>query len=205
MTRLDHIPTFFVTALNPAAQKIPVSVLGATGVVGQRFVQRLVEHPFFEIRHLAASERSAGKRYDEACTWRIEGEGLDFAGLGDRIVEACDPKATSAPVVFSALDTEPARELEPEFAARGATVFSNAGAFRMTEDVPLLIPEVNPDHLELLAVQQQGRGYARGGVLCNANCTTTMLVMAIAPLHACLLYTSPSPRDRTRSRMPSSA
>lgn len=161
--------------------RIPITILGATGVVGQRFVRRLADHPRFEIAHLAASGRSLGKRYDEACAWRLSGE--PYAGLGDRVLRPCDPDATFAPVVFSALDTDPAREIEPAFAAAGALVFSNASAFRMAQDVPLLIPEVNREHLGLLKVQRTQRGW-KGGIVCNPNCTATMLALALAPLHA---------------------
>lgn len=160
--------------------KIPVTVLGATGVVGQRFLRRLAHHPHFEVAHLAASERSSGKRYGEACAWRLSGEA--YAGLADRVLEPGDPRHAFAPIVFSALDTEPARELEPAFAAAGSLVFSNASAFRMASDVPLLIPEVNAAHLELLKAQRGSRGW-RGGIVCNPNCTATMLALALAPLH----------------------
>lgn len=161
--------------------KIPVTILGATGVVGQRFVRRLSRHPLFEIAHLAASERSTGKRYQAACAWRLADE--PYGGLGNRVLVAGHPSTAFSPVVFSALDTEPARELEPAFAKAGALVFSNAAAFRMAEDVPLLIPEVNRAHLGLLAAQRATRGW-KGGIVCNPNCTGTMLAMALAPLHA---------------------
>ena len=163
------------------SQRIPVAVLGATGVVGQRFLARLARHPRFEVAALAASERSAGKRYGEACAWRLAGE--PYAGLAERVLVDCDPSAVDAPLVFSALDAGPARELEPRFAAAGAQVFSNASAFRMAEDVPLLVPEVNPEHLGLLETQRRERGWS-GAILCNPNCTTTVMVMALAPLHA---------------------
>lgn len=161
--------------------RIPVTVLGATGVVGQRFVRRLARHPQFEIRALAASERSAGRTYREACAWRLPGE--PYAGFGElRLVEAT-PEAADAPVVFSALDKGPAAQLEPLFAARGAFVFSNASAFRMVADVPLLIPEVNPGSLALLKEQQARRGWT-GALICNPNCTATVLALALAPLQA---------------------
>ncbi len=161
--------------------RIPVTVLGATGVVGQRFVQRLANHPQFQIQHLAASERSAGKTYAEACAWRIEGE--PYGVLGAQVLVPGEPASAFSPVVFSALDSGPAAELEPRFAQAGALVFSNASAFRMEADVPLLVPEVNPEHLGLLAVQRERRGWT-GGILCNPNCTATVLVMALAPLQA---------------------
>ena len=162
------------------AARIPVTVLGATGVVGQRFVRRLVAHPWFEIRHLAASDKSSGKSYGEACDWRLGGE--PYAGLAARRLVPAEPEPAAAAVVFSALDSAPARELEPRFATAGAWVFSNAAAFRMEEDVPLLVPEVNASHLDLVAIQRRMRGWS-GAIVCNPNCTATVLVMALAPLH----------------------
>lgn len=159
---------------------IEVTVLGATGVVGQRFVRRLARHPWFRIRHLAASDRSAGKRYRDACAWRLDGE--PYGGLGDRVLTAATPEAAPASVVFSALDTGPATEIEPAFAQAGSVVFSNASTFRMAEDVPLLVPEVNADHLRLVASQRARRGW-RGAIITNPNCTATVLVLALAPLH----------------------
>jgi aspartate-semialdehyde dehydrogenase len=160
--------------------RIPVTVLGATGVVGQRFVRRLARHPSFEVAYLAASERSIGKTYAEACDWRLPGE--PYAGFGSMKIVACDPSEALSPVVFSALDTSPARTIEPLFAEAGALVFSNASAFRMEKDVPLLVPELNADHLGLLHAQRRRRGW-RGGIVCNPNCTTTVLVGALGPLH----------------------
>ena len=159
--------------------RTPVSVLGATGVVGQRFVERLASHPQFEIRHLAASEASAGKPYAEACQWRLGS--APYGGLPEQTIRTCDPEEAFSPVVFSALDSAVAREVEPAFASAGAVVFSNASAFRMTEDVPLLVPEVNARHLDLLEVQRRERGW-KGGIVCNPNCTATVLVVALAPL-----------------------
>ncbi len=160
---------------------IPVTVLGATGTVGQRFVRRLADHPFFVLQHLAASEKNVGKRYDQACEWRLDG--APYAGFGGLLLEAVDPGACAAPVVFSALEASVAREVEPLFAAAGCLVFSNASAFRMEADVPLLVPEVNPGHLALLSRQRRERGWA-GGIVTNPNCTTAVLVMALAPLQA---------------------
>ena len=160
--------------------RIPVTILGATGVVGQRFVRRLAQHPLFEVVCLAASDRSAGKRYDQACEWRLDGE--PFGGLGHLVLRPSDPAFALSPIVFSALDNSAALEIEPAFARAGALVFSNAAAFRMDDDVPLLVPEVNPDHLSLLQTQRQQRGWS-GGILTNPNCTTTVLIMALAPLH----------------------
>jgi len=160
--------------------RIPVTVLGATGVVGQRFVRRLANHPMFELKCLAASDRSAGKRYRDACDWRLDGE--PYGGLGDQVLVASDPSEALTAIAFSALDSGPAREIEPAFARAGAHVFSNAATFRMDLDVPLLVPEVNPGHLALLTAQRRERGWT-GGILTNPNCTTTVLVMALAPLH----------------------
>ncbi|NLJ46856.1 MAG: aspartate-semialdehyde dehydrogenase [Treponema sp.] len=161
-------------------ERIGVAVLGATGIVGQRFIARLAEHPRFEIQALTASGRSAGLPYREACTWRAGGR--PYAGLGDRIVEETSPERAWAPIVFSALDAQAASEIEPLYAASGALVFSNASAYRMHEDVPLLVPEANADHLALLEEQRRRRRW-RGGIACNPNCTTAILTTALAPLH----------------------
>jgi aspartate-semialdehyde dehydrogenase len=159
--------------------RLPVTILGATGVVGQRFVRRLKDHPLFEIQHLAASDRSTGKTYGAACAWRLDGE--PHGGLGDRVLDASHPSETFSPVVFSALDSGPASEIEPLFAAAGSLVFSNASAFRMAADVPLLVPEANADHLGLIETQRKARRW-KGAIVCNPNCTATVLVMGLAPL-----------------------
>ncbi len=159
--------------------RIPVTILGATGVVGQRFLRRIATHPWFYPAFLAASDRSAGKRYAEACQWHLGG--TPYAGFGDAVVVPCTPDAALSPIVFSALDTGPALEIEPQFAAAGAYVFSNASAFRMDPDVPLLISELNPEHLELIATQQQNRGW-KGAIITNPNCTTVMLACPLAAL-----------------------
>jgi aspartate-semialdehyde dehydrogenase len=161
-------------------RRIQATILGATGVVGQRIVRRLARHPQFELLYLAASGRSVGSRYSDACDWRLEGE--PWAGLGDRVVRASSPEEAFSPVVFSALEAAAAREIEPAFARAGALVFSNASAFRLDEDVPLLVPELNPSHLGLLAEQRRRRRWS-GGIVCNPNCTTTVLLGALGPLH----------------------
>ena len=120
------------------SSRIPVTILGATGLVGQRFVRRLASHPAFEIRHLAASARSLGKPYGDACHWHLDGP--SHAGRSAQLIEACDPDCTAAPVVFSALDADAARELEPAFARRGCLVFSNASAFRLEPDAARRAP-----------------------------------------------------------------
>jgi aspartate-semialdehyde dehydrogenase len=129
---------------------------------------------------VAASERSVGKAYEEACDWRLPGE--PYAGFGRLKVVACDPAESPAPLVFSALDAAAAREIEPLYAAWGSMVFSNASAFRMEEDVPLLVPELNAAHLGLVAVQRRRRGW-KGGIVTNPNCTTVPLAGSLGPLH----------------------
>ncbi len=158
--------------------KTPVGVLGATGVVGQRLLSLLEAHPWFEPVWLAASDRSRGAIYGEAVRWHLASP-LPAAAAGMELQPAA-PEGCPARLVFSALDSGPAAELEPRFAAAGHLVISNASALRMRPDVPLLIPEVNPEHLALL---RQQREYAqRGGVVTNPNCSTVGLAMALAPL-----------------------
>ena len=159
--------------------RIPVSVLGATGVVGQRIVRRLLGHPRFELVAVAASERSAGKRYGDALHW-VEQEFPE--GLLDLTVAECTPEAAGAPIILSALDADSARRIEPAFAKAGCLVVTNASAFRMEDDVPLVIPEINPDHLSLLALQRERRGW-EGGIVANPNCATAVIALALAPLH----------------------
>jgi aspartate-semialdehyde dehydrogenase len=170
-----------VTVPHPfGGQRLPVAILGATGMVGQTFVRLLANHPWFEITTVAASERSAGKTYADATKW-LEGE-MPTA-VRDLVVQPCDPAVITESVVFSALDSGPALEIEPAFASRGAIVLSNAKSYRMAADVPLLIPEINSSHLALLDVQRTARGWT-GAIVTNANCATIVLAMALAPLHA---------------------
>lgn len=166
-------------APSSTGERWPVAVLGATGAVGQTFIRRLAGHPWFEIRELAASERSVGKRYRDACRW-LEGEMP--ADIADREVVPCDPGAVRSPLVFSALDSSIAGTTEQAFARAGAFVLSNAKNHRMDPDVPLVIPEVNAGHLDLLRVQRERRGW-NGGIVTNANCAATVAAMALAPLH----------------------
>ena len=149
-------------------------------MVGQTFVRLLADHPWFVITTVAASERSAGKTYADATKW-LDGEMP--AAVRDLIVQPCDPAVIRESVVFSALDSGPALELEPAFASGGAVVLSNAKSYRMSADVPLLIPEINASHLALLDVQRAARGWS-GAIVTNANCATIVLAMALAPLHA---------------------
>lgn len=159
--------------------RIPVGILGATGAVGQRFISLLVDHPWFVITDLLASERSAGKLYGEAVTWILDTPLPEH--IAEMPVKLVKPGQAEARVLFSALPAEQALEVEPAFAAAGHFLFSNASAYRMAEDVPLVITEVNPEHLELVRVQQQRRGW-EGFIVCNANCTATHLVGALHPL-----------------------
>lgn len=169
-----------MTAPHPfSGQRLPVAILGATGMVGQTFVRLLADHPWFHVTTVAASERSAGKSYADATKW-LDGEMP--AAVRDLIVQPCDPGVISETVVFSALDSGPAQELEPAFAHRGAIVLSNAKSYRMATDVPLLIPEINPSHIALIDVQRATRGWS-GAIVTNANCATIVLAMALAPLH----------------------
>jgi aspartate-semialdehyde dehydrogenase len=163
----------------PPRRRIPVAVLGATGAVGQTFVRLLAGHPWFDLVELAASERSVGKRYAEAAHWI---DGVMPGDAGTRQVVACDPAHVCAPIVFSALDAGVAGDVEGAFANAGRIVLSNARNYRLEEDVPLLIPEVNPDHLALLEAQRAGRGW-RGAIITNSNCSTMVIALALAPLH----------------------
>ncbi len=156
-----------------------VGVLGATGIVGQKFVQMLDKHPWFKVTALAASERRVGKKYGEEVNWLVSSDIPKYAV--DMEMLPLDPKYFDVDIAFSALPADVAREVEPEFAKAGITVASNASAFRMDEDVPLVIPEVNPDHLELIEVQKKNRGW-EGCIVTNPNCTTIMLVISLKPL-----------------------
>lgn len=160
-------------------EKLRVGILGATGMVGQRFVQMLEAHPQFVVTALAASDRSAGKPYADACTWRVGGEIPD--SVRAMTVQAPEPPL-NCDLVFSSLPGEIARDAEHSFAMAGYPVISNSSAFRMDDDVPLLIPEVNHEHLGLLA-QQRERYRGGGFIVTNPNCSTIMLALALAPLN----------------------
>ena len=160
-------------------QKIKVGVLGATGAVGQRFIQMLQGHPWFELTDLCASHRSAGRRYADACNWNLRG-GMP-AHLHDYILKDMTPNV-EAQVLFSALPTDVSTEVEMAFAEKGYIVCSNARSYRYEVDVPLLIPEVNPEHLALIDIQKKNRGWT-GFITTNPNCSTTHLVSALHPLH----------------------
>jgi aspartate-semialdehyde dehydrogenase len=158
--------------------KYPIGILGATGMVGQRFIQLLENHPWFEVAWLAASDRSSGRKYGDAARWRLD------APLPERIarITVSPAEPAGAPrIIFAALDADIAREMEPKFAAAGCAVVSNSSAFRMHANVPLVIPEVNPEHLHLIE-DQPWRKESGGYMVTNPNCSAIGLVMALKPL-----------------------
>jgi len=166
-----------------------VGILGATGAVGQRFIQLLADHPWFNITWLAASDRSAGKTYAEACQWRLDTP-LPTR-IANMVLQPNTPEAAGPDlprIVFSSVDAPIARELEPKFAAAGCAVISNSSAFRMASNVPLVVPEVNAAHLEVLEAQPTRRAVngstpSGGFLVTNPNCCAIGLVLALAPLH----------------------
>ncbi len=166
-------------------QKTKVAILGATGMVGQRFVKLLENHPQFQVTALCASAQSAGKEYSNACKWIIEGEMPAYAR--EMNVLECSSvqvkRAGGAQLAFSSLPADVAKIVEPEFAKAGIAVVSKASAYRMEPDFPLIVPEVNPQHLALIDKQRKTRGWT-GFVSTDPNCSTIQLVMALAPLHA---------------------
>jgi aspartate-semialdehyde dehydrogenase len=159
-------------------KRVEVGVLGATGMVGQQFIRLLEGHPWLQLTWLAASERSEGRAYEAAATWRLA------APLPDSVravqVDSCTP-GRGPKLVFSALDAAAAKEIEPAFAAAGHIVVSNARSYRMQPDVPLLIPEINGDHLSLVGHQQAARGW-KGAIVTNPNCSTVVLSIVLAAL-----------------------
>ena len=160
-------------------QKLGVAILGATGAVGQRFIQLLENHPWFEVAEVVGSSRSAGHLYGEITNWVLDGN--PPASVATLTVKAIDESLQSQ-LVFSALPKEPAIEKEFELAREGYVVCTNASANRMVEDVPLLLPEVNADHICLIDIQRQNRGWSTGALIANSNCTVMPVVMALAPL-----------------------
>ncbi|MEO7000982.1 MAG: aspartate-semialdehyde dehydrogenase [Ktedonobacterales bacterium] len=164
----------------PLARKLPVIVLGATGLVGQRLLALLEGHPWFMVAGITASERNTSARYGEAVRWRVETAPPAYAL--DLRMQAPDPAhLPPAQIIFSALPTDEAREIEPRFAAAGALVFSNASAYRMDDDIPLIVPEINGDHLAALPSQRTRCGWS-GAIVTNPNCSTIDLTLALAPL-----------------------
>jgi aspartate-semialdehyde dehydrogenase len=162
-----------------SSSQIPVAVLGATGSVGQRFVSLLDQHPWFKVVALAASDRSVGQKYSQAARWVLDTPMPEYAR--DLIVVPATTEAVQAKIVFSALHTEIANKLEPEFAKAGAAVCSNASSYRRGEDVPLLLPEINADHVQLVKHQRKNKGWS-GCIVTNPNCTSTGLTIVLKAL-----------------------
>ena len=158
--------------------RIEVGILGATGMVGQHFIKFLQGHPWFDLKWLGASDRSAGKRYRDAMTWHLAGGTPET--VANLTVEECRP-GNAPRLLFSAMDASVATEIEQAFAAAGHVVVSNSKNHRMERDVPLLVPEINPDHLKLVPGQQRARGW-KGQIVTNPNCSTVVLTMGLAPL-----------------------
>jgi aspartate-semialdehyde dehydrogenase len=157
---------------------IPVGILGATGMVGQQFIALLTDHPWFKVDWLGASQRSEGKAFSDAAAWRLPNRLPD--DVARRVVEAAAP-GNAPKLLFSGLDAAVAGEIEGAFAAAGHVVVSNARNYRMFADVPLLVPEVNADHLKLLDCQVAARKWP-GRIVTNPNCSTVVLATALAPL-----------------------
>jgi aspartate-semialdehyde dehydrogenase len=160
-------------------QKLDVAILGATGAVGQRFIQLLENHPWFHVAEVIGSSRSARQPYGEITNWVLDG--APPASVSSLTVKALEDDFES-PLIFSALPTEAAKTREFELAAAGHVVCTNASANRMVEDVPLLLPEVNADHITLVDIQRAQRGWTTGALVANSNCTAMPVVMALAPL-----------------------
>lgn len=160
-------------------KKIPVAILAATGSVGQRFVQLLDGHPWFQVVALSGSERTVGQRFDQACHWVLDTPMPEWAG--EMQVRATSPDEIEADLVFSALPSYVAKQVEPAFAWAGRWVCSNASAYRREVDVPLLMPEVNPEHLDILNAQHAQRGWS-GGIVTNSNCTSSGMTVVLKAL-----------------------
>lgn len=159
--------------------QIPVAVLGATGSVGQRFISLLDNHPWFKVVALAASDRSVGQKFSDACRWVLNDPMPEYAR--DMVVVPAAPDSVQAKIVFSALHNEIAKDLEPQFAQAGAAVCSNASSYRRAQDVPILLPEINAEHIQLVKAQREQRGWS-GCILTNPNCTSTGLTVALKAL-----------------------
>ncbi|HUE99795.1 MAG TPA: aspartate-semialdehyde dehydrogenase [Anaerolineales bacterium] len=161
------------------SSQIPVAVLGATGSVGQRFVSLLDNHPWFRVVALAASDRSVGQKYADACRWILNDPMPEYAS--EMVVVPASSECIDSKIVFSALHNEIAKDLEPQFAQAGFAVCSNASSYRRGEDVPLLLPEINADHIYLVKEQRKNRGWS-GAILTNPNCTSTGLTIVLKAL-----------------------
>src|SRR5436190_12266565 len=157
-------------------KKLDVAILGATGAVGQRFIQLLEHHPWFRVAEVVASDRSAGRPYAEACRWVLSGQ--PPASVADLTVLPLDAPLNS-PVVLSALPGDVAKSLEPELAAAGHIVSSNTSSHRMAPDVPILLPDINADHIGLVDVQRRNRGWTSGALITMSNCTSVSVIVAL--------------------------
>lgn len=181
--RVRHAAPVMQMVGNAPTSPIPVAVLGATGSVGQRFMQLLDGHPWFDVVALGASPRSAGKRYGDVCRWK---QAVPIpSNMADIVVSECSPSQAAfdnVRIVFSGLDNEIAGDIEESFAAVGKAVFSNAKNHRMDPDVPILIPPVNLHHLDVIPAQRKARGWEDGFIVTNANCSTTAMAIALKPL-----------------------
>lgn len=170
-------------AIPAPGEKIPVAVLGATGSVGQRFMQLLDNHPWFRVAALGASPRSAGKTYADAVNWK---QAVPIpSDMAPIVVSECDPSAPAfkgCKLAFSGLDADFAGEVEDNFAKAGMAVFSNAKNHRMDDDVPILIPPVNIEHLDVIPTQRKNHGYDTGFIVTNANCSTTAMTIGLKPI-----------------------
>ena len=162
------------------SKRYRVGILGATGTVGQRFIQLLENHPQFEVTALAASDRSAGKTYAEACAWKLPGQIPE--AVGEIAVQPIEPPM-DCDLVFSSLPSSVARETEEAFARAGYPVISNSSSYRMDEDVPLLIAEINHAHIGLIDIQRERRGYGKGFIVTNPNCAVASFAPPLAALH----------------------
>lgn len=163
-------------------KKINVGILGSTGMVGQRFIEMLTNHPYFNLKVLMGPKELSGKPFGQVCNWLISGDMPE--SVRSMVVKEAKPEAIiddEIEIVFSAVPADVAKELEPKFALAGYKVFSNASTFRLEKDVPLLIAEINPEHLELIKSQQTKRGW-KGFIVTNPNCTTIIMALVLKPL-----------------------
>ncbi|MFW5912671.1 MAG: aspartate-semialdehyde dehydrogenase [Candidatus Hadarchaeota archaeon] len=161
-------------------RKTSVGVLGATGMVGQRFIQLLSGHPNFELKELTASKKSAGEKYEKVAKWYLDTD-MPSEVKDKEVKETSVESVEDVDIVFSALPSSAADKVEPEMAEAGKIVASNASSYRMEPDVPLMIPEINPDHLNLIEEQRENRGWS-GAIVTNPNCSTIILLLALKPI-----------------------
>jgi aspartate-semialdehyde dehydrogenase len=160
-------------------KKIPVAILGANGSVGQRFIQLLENHPWFEVKCLTGSDRSIGKHYAQTCHWILPERMPD--AVKEMVLQENEAAAKECRIAFSAMPADQAKDVEPALAAAGLAVVSNASAHRMDADVPILLPEINPEHTALVGVQRKNQNY-KGFIVTNPNCTSTGLTISLKPL-----------------------